>query len=60
LSPLEDIAGKTRTMPGEFLDASGTGVTDAFHAYLAPLLGSGMPQAHRLRAAPVAKILGKG
>jgi ATP-dependent phosphofructokinase / diphosphate-dependent phosphofructokinase len=60
LSPLEDIAGKTRTMPDEFLDASGTGVTDAFHAYLAPLLGSDMPQAHRLRAAPVAKILGKG
>jgi ATP-dependent phosphofructokinase / diphosphate-dependent phosphofructokinase len=59
LSQLEDIAGKTRTMPDEFLDASGTGVTAAFHVYLAPLLGSDMPQAHRLRAAPVAKILGK-
>jgi 6-phosphofructokinase 1 len=59
LIPLEDVAGKTRVMEDEFIDAAGTGVTDAFHAYLRPLLGSGVPDAHRLRAAPVAKILNK-
>ena len=57
LVPLESVAGKTRVMEDEFISASGTGVTDAFRQYLRPLLGSGMPDAHRLRAAPVAKIL---
>jgi hypothetical protein len=32
-------------------------VTDAFASYLRPLLGSGLPEAHRLRAAAVAKVL---
>ena len=40
-------------MPDEFIDAAGTGVTDAFRMYLRPLLGSGMPEAHRLRLNPV-------
>ena len=57
LQPLENVAGKTRVMEDEFIDASGTGVTEAFRRYLQPLLGAGMPDAHRLRAAPVAKIL---
>ncbi|MET0856795.1 MAG: 6-phosphofructokinase, partial [Telluria sp.] len=57
LVPLESVAGKTRVMEDEFISASGTDVTDAFRRYLQPLLGSGMPEAHRLRAAPVAKIL---
>ncbi len=57
LLPLTDVAGKTRTMEDEFISASGTDVTDAFRLYLRPLLGSGMPDAFRLRAAPVAKIL---
>jgi 6-phosphofructokinase len=59
LIPLEDLAGKTRVMEDEFISASGTDVTDAFRAYLRPLLGSAMPDAHRLRAAPVARILNK-
>jgi 6-phosphofructokinase len=59
LIPLEDVAGKTRVMEDAFISESGTDVTDAFRAYLRPLLGSGMPDAHRLRAAPVAKILNK-
>ena len=54
LSALEDVAGKTRTMPADFM--AGADVTEAFRNYLTPLLGSGMPQAHRLRANPVAKI----
>ena len=36
---------------------NGNHVTDAFRAYLRPLLGSDMPQAGRLRHTPVAKIL---
>ncbi len=57
LTPLAEVAGKTRTMPDAFIDAAGTGVTDAFRMYLRPLLGSGMPEAHRLRLNPVGKAL---
>jgi ATP-dependent phosphofructokinase / diphosphate-dependent phosphofructokinase len=60
LTPLAEVAGKTRTMPEEFISASGTGVTDAFRFYLRPLLGSGLPEAHRLRLNPVEKILRRG
>jgi len=55
LLALEAVAGKTRVMEDVFIAASGTDVTDAFRLYLRPLLGSGMPDAFRLRAAPVAK-----
>ena len=57
LLPLADVAGKTRTMEDEFIAPSGTDVTDAFRLYLRPLLGSGMPDAFRLRCARVEKIL---
>jgi len=57
LSGLEDIAGKTKLMPAEFIAADGNHVTDAFRSYLKPLLGSDMPQAARLQRTPVAKIL---
>lgn len=60
LAPLESVAGKTRTMDDEFISASGTDVTDAFRLYLRPLLGSGMPDAFRLRTHPVAKVLRRG
>jgi 6-phosphofructokinase 1 len=59
LLPLEAVAGKTRVMEDEFIAASGTDVTDAFRLYLRPLLGSGMPDAFRLRSARVEKILKK-
>ncbi len=59
LLPLDAVAGKTRTMEDEFLSASGTDVTDAFRLYLRPLLGSGMPDAFRLRPNPVAKVLNR-
>jgi 6-phosphofructokinase 1 len=58
LLPLEDVAGKTRVMEDEFITASGTDVTDAFRLYLRPLLGSGLPDAYRLRAHSVPKVLG--
>ena len=58
LVPLAAVAGKTRLMDDAFIAPSGTDVTDAFRLYLRPLLGSGMPDAYRLRPAPVAKVLG--
>ena len=58
LLPLDAVAGKTRTMEDEFIAPSGTDVTDAFRLYLRPLLGSGMPDAFRLRNNPVAKLNG--
>jgi ATP-dependent phosphofructokinase / diphosphate-dependent phosphofructokinase len=57
LVPLEVVAGKTKVMPDEFISASGTDVTDAFRLYLRPLLGSGMPDAYRLRQNLVPKVL---
>ncbi len=57
LIPLESVAGKTRVMEDEFIAASGTDVTDAFRMYLRPLLGSGLPDAYRLRLNKVRKIL---
>ncbi len=60
LLPLEAVAGKTRVMEDEFITETGTDVTDAFRMYLRPLLGSGLPDAFRLRHNPVAKILQPG
>ena len=59
LLPLDQVAGKTRTMEDEFISESGTDVTDAFRLYLRPLLGSRMPDAFRLRGARVEKILAR-
>ncbi len=60
LVPLDSVAGKTRVMEDEFIAANGTDVTDAFRLYLRPLLGSGMPDAYRLRLNKVDKILKPG
>jgi 6-phosphofructokinase len=57
LLPLEMVAGKTRVMEDHFIAESGTDVTDAFRMYLRPLLGSGLPDAFRLRLNAVPKIL---
>ena len=59
LLPLDAVAGKTRVMEDDFIAASGTDVTDAFRMYLRPLLGSGMPDAYRLRPSPVEKVLAR-
>jgi 6-phosphofructokinase 1 len=59
LVPLEVVAGKTRVMEDEFIAPSGTDITDAFRMYLRPLLGSGMPDAYRLRLNSVDKILNR-
>ncbi|MBS0003029.1 MAG: 6-phosphofructokinase [Thioalkalivibrio sp.] len=57
LLPLKTVAGKTKVMPDEFIADSGTDVTDAFRLYLRPLLGSGMPDAYRLRQNLVPRVL---
>ena len=60
LAPLEEVAGKTRVMEDHFIAPSGTDITDAFRLYLRPLLGSGMPDAFRLRLNTVEKRLKTG
>ena len=57
LAPLEQVAAHTRVMEDHLIASSGTDVTDAFRAYLQPLLGSDVPQAHRLRAPAVPRRL---
>ncbi|NQU61952.1 MAG: 6-phosphofructokinase, partial [Rhodospirillales bacterium] len=59
LSNLEDVAGKTKVMADDMINANGHDVTDTFVDYLRPLLGSGMGEAFRLEAARVEKILKK-
>ncbi len=59
LVPLTEVAGKTRVMDDAFIADNGTDITDAFRLYLRPLLGSDMPDAYRLRPAPVDKVLNK-
>ena len=56
LLPLAEVAGRTRIMEDAFIAPSGTDVTDAFRLYLRPLLGSGMPDAYRLRPHTVPKL----
>jgi len=57
LVKLTEIAGKTRTMPDNFINQAGNNVTEDFLYYVRPLLGSGLPVAHRLRVPLVEKIL---
>jgi len=57
LVSLADIAGKTKTMPDEFINKEGNNVTDEFFKYARPLVGSGMPVARRIRAPKVKKLL---
>ena len=59
LSPLEDVAGKTKVMDSAFIAGSGTDVTDAFADYLRPLLGSDQPVLAGFGPERVAKILDK-
>jgi len=60
LVPLEEIAAKTKTMPEDFLTAKGNDTTWEYYNYARPLLGSGFPNVHRIRAPRVAKILKNG
>lgn len=59
LTKLEFVAKYTQSMPDNFINEEGNYVTEDFKNYLRPLLGSDMPQPHRLRAPRVDKILNK-
>jgi 6-phosphofructokinase 1 len=59
LQSLEAVGGKTRVMEDELIASAGNDVTEAFRAYLRPLLGTALPQAHRLRPNPVPRVLKK-
>jgi 6-phosphofructokinase 1 len=56
LIPLDTVAGKTRVMEDELIAPAGNDVTPKFFDYLRPLLGSGVPEVARLRAAKVEKV----
>lgn len=57
LSNLSLIAAKTKTMPAEFINATGDDVTAAFLNYATPLIGSDIPKSYRLIAPMVKKRL---
>jgi len=59
LVPLEMVAGKTKHMAAEYINAEQNGVTQEFINYVRPLVGSNLPIPHRLRAPKVEKILRK-
>jgi 6-phosphofructokinase 1 len=59
ITPLCEVARKTKHMPDGFINLEGNNVTDAFKFYVRPLLGSGLLSAHRIRAPRVSKILKK-
>ncbi len=54
---LDEIAAKTKYMPDNFINAAGNNVTHDFYLYARPLIGSGFPQPHRLRAPMAPKLL---
>lgn len=55
LTPLETVARKSRSMPDEYINERGNGITDAFIHYARPLAGP-MPVAERLAAPRVKKL----
>ena len=57
LLKLEDVAGKTKTMPDDFISPAGNGVTDAFLAYARPLVGE-LAVRDRISAPTIFKIRG--
>lgn len=59
MTDLHEVAGKTKLMPDNFINASGNNVTNDFKYYLQPLLGCNMPEASMLRAPRAEKILSK-
>ena len=59
ITPLNEVAGKTKYMPDEYINLAANNVTDAFKFYVRPLLGSGLESAHRIRAPRVSKILNR-
>jgi 6-phosphofructokinase 1 len=57
LARLEDVAGKTKQMPDEYINEEGNGVTEAFKIYARPLIGE-LAAMDRISAPTVHKIKG--
>lgn len=57
LTSLDEVAVVTKSMPDNFISEDGNHVTEDFRNYIRPLLGSNMPQVHKIRAPKVKKIL---
>ncbi|HHU79534.1 MAG: 6-phosphofructokinase [Caldicoprobacterales bacterium] len=57
LTDIKEIAALTKLMPDEFINEEGNHVTEAFRAYVRPLMGSDLPVAARLRAPMVEKLV---
>ncbi|MHC4997139.1 MAG: 6-phosphofructokinase [Planctomycetota bacterium] len=57
LVPLDAVAAKTKHMPDAFINEWGNNVTQDFHHYVRPLVGSGLAEPHRIRAPKVKPIL---
>ncbi|MBI5122148.1 MAG: 6-phosphofructokinase [Rhodospirillales bacterium] len=57
LARLEEIGGKTKVMPDNYITSDGNNVTQDFLMYCRPLIGAGMPGAFHLRNYKVPKIL---
>lgn len=53
LVPLEQVANKVRPVPDEFIAPAGNDVTQAYLAYIRPLIGGPLPAYARLRLAAV-------
>ena len=53
LKPLHLIAGLTKHMPDEFINAEGNHVSENYKYYIRPLLGTDFPEIHLLRAPKV-------
>ncbi len=58
LTPLETVARNSKEMPGEFIDAENSTITEEFKRYARPLIGD-TPEYDRISAPAVAKILKK-
>jgi 6-phosphofructokinase len=57
LAKLEEVAGRTRTVPQEFVSEKGNSVTKRFIDYAKPLIGSPLPKYARLKKFAVEKRL---
>lgn len=56
LTPLIQVAGKTKVMPDEFINTAGNHVTEAFKDYAKPLIGNDLQPTARLKAPMVPKL----
>jgi len=57
LVKLEDVAGKTKYVPENFINEEGNFVTEEFIKYAKPLIGEPLPEYARVRKFPLKRLL---